>query len=241
MNTINILIVEDEVLVAEDISDYLKEFGFNVTGIAVSASECLSLLDKQTPNVILMDINIKGDLDGIELAQLINKRFSLPIIFLTANNDTNTTQRALKANPHSFLSKPFNVTDLKIAIELAFQKFNQIQIEQIAKANVLLSKSIFVKKNNSYKKIDIDDVLYIEASGSYCILNTENEQFTLSHNLNHFENKIKNPVFVRIHRSYVINLNKVESFDSNSVSFKNKTLPISKQYQKEILFYFNKV
>ena len=104
---IKVLIVEDEVLVAEEIAADMEDYGFEVTEIATSSEECLSSIENNVPNIILMDINIKGNKDGIETAKLIHQTSKIPIIYLTANTDSVTFKRALESLPNAFISKPY--------------------------------------------------------------------------------------------------------------------------------------
>lgn len=235
---IKILIVEDEVLVAEEISADLEDYGFEITEIAISSKECFDAIKKEVPNVILMDINIKGNLDGIETAQTINKTHKIPIVYLTANTDSKTISRSLNTFPSAFISKPYTKKDLVVALELAFNKYNEDLITKLVPEN---KTSFFVKDGSQYSKIDFDTINYIEADGSYSQIITTSKKYTLSTNLAHFQEHLNHPTFIRIHRSYIVNINKVEAFDKNSLTISSKTLPISKSYQKEVLQLFNKL
>lgn len=179
-----------------------------------------------------MDINIRGEKDGIETATTIKKEQNIPIIYLTANTDSLTFNRALKTSPNAFISKPYHKKDLYSAIEIAFNKHNEKSIEDI---NPILNDSFFVKGSDYFIKLNFEDINYIEADGSYCNVFTNNKTYTLSTNLNHFQNKHNNPIFVRTHRSYIINLNKVEAFNKDSVVINSKIIPVSKSFHTEIM------
>jgi len=235
---IKVLIVEDEILVAEELSADLEDYGFTVTDIAISSDECFASIKENVPHVILMDINIKGNSDGIETSTILNKTHHIPIIYLTANTDSKTINRALTTSPSAFISKPYNKKDIVIALEIAFNKHN----DSILKAKKLPNENcFFVKNGDYYTKINLEEVNYIEADGSYSKIHTNKKSYTLSSNLNHFQDNINNDCFARIHRSYIINLKKVEAFDKNSVLINAKHLPISKSHQKEILNLFTKL
>lgn len=235
---IKILIVEDEILVAEEISADLEDYGFEITEIAISSEECFDAIKKEIPHVILMDINIKGPQDGIETALTINKTHNIPIVYLTANTDSKTISRALSTSPSAFISKPYTKKDLVIALELAFNKHNN----KLIITNILEQKnSFFVKDGSQYSRIKFDDINYIEADGSYSKIITTAKNYTLSTNLNHFQDSQNSPVFVRIHRSYIVNVEKVDAFDKHSLTINSKTLPISKSYQKKVMKFFNKL
>jgi len=239
---IKVLIVEDEVLVAEDLTEHMIESGFKVTGIAISGEECFDAIEKETPDIIIMDINLQGKLDGIEIAKILNQTKKIPFIFLTSNSDDATVNRAIPLNPDAFISKPFNKNDLRIAVELACQKHNTRVVEEASTDPKNVStQAIFVKENTVYKRIDVPNVLYIEAKGSYSNIVTTTKTYTLSYNLNHFAIQVKNPVFKRVHRSYIVNINKVEGIENNSLLINKTAIPVSKQFQKEILGLFVKL
>lgn len=235
---IKVLIVEDEVLVAEEIAADMEDYGFEITEITISSEECLVSIENNAPNIILMDINIKGDKDGIETAKIIHQTYNIPIIYLTANTDSKTLKRALETNPNAFISKPYHKKDLYTAIEIACNKHNEAIIEA---QNLVVNDSFFVKDGDYYTKLKFDEINYIEADGSYCNIYAQSKKFTLSTNLNHFQNNHKSQVFVRTHRSYIININMVEAFDKDSVIINSKSIPISKAHQKEILNLFKKI
>ncbi len=235
---IKVLIVEDEVLVAEEIAADMEDYGFEITEIAISSEECLSAIENDVPNIILMDINIKGNKDGIDTAKLIHQTSNIPIIYLTANSDSKTLKRALESGPKAFISKPYHKKDLYSAIEIACNKHNEELIEE---QSAIVNDSFFVKDGDYYTKLKFDAINYLEADGSYCNIYTNTKKFTLSTNLNHFQNSNKSNVFTRIHRSFIININKVEAFDKDSVIINSKAIPISKPHQKEIMKFFNKL
>jgi len=241
MTEIKVLIVEDEELVALDLYGYMLEAGFKVTGTAASSEECFELIEKDSPDIILMDINIQGKLDGIEVAKILNQTSKIPFIFLTANSDTLTVTRALPLNPHAFISKPFNKNDLKIAIELACQKQTSNVLQNATSEHDVINHSIFVKEGAAYKRVDVPAVLYIEAKGSYSVIVTAHKSYLLSYNLNYFSSQVKNPVFRRVHRSYIINVNAVEGIENSGLLINKTLIPVSKQYQKEILGLFLKL
>lgn len=122
----NILIVEDEPLIAEDIQGYLEESGFGIVGIANSGAIALEILSKTKPDALLLDINLGAGLDGIELAGIIRKDYQLPFVFLTSHADKSTLERAKLTFPAGYLLKPFDGRDLMTSLEIAlFNHFNQ--------------------------------------------------------------------------------------------------------------------
>jgi PAS domain S-box-containing protein len=117
-----VLIVEDEGVVALSLQAALTKMGYTVVGIAVTGREAISLATGQKPDVILMDIHIKGDMDGIQTTEKINEIMDIPVIFLTAYADDETVKRAIKTKSHSYLVKPYNPRELYSNIEFAIYK-----------------------------------------------------------------------------------------------------------------------
>lgn len=121
----DILIVEDEPLIAEDIQGYLEESGFTVAGIANDGAAALQILDNHQPDALLLDINLGKPPDGIELAEIIREKYQLPFVFLTSHADKNTLERAKKTFPAGYLLKPFDGYDLMTSLEVAlYNHFN---------------------------------------------------------------------------------------------------------------------
>lgn len=132
MSNINILIIEDEALIAHDIGRRIKKLGYEVAGIKVDSQDALNFLELNSPDLILCDIQIEGPIDGIELATHIRKEKKIPLIFVTAYSDRATLERAKDAMPYGYIVKPFNNRDLFSTIEMALNKYsselNQLMI-----------------------------------------------------------------------------------------------------------------
>jgi AmiR/NasT family two-component response regulator len=122
MNTYRVLIVEDERIVAKDIQTTLFKQGYEVVGIASSGEQALELMEAARPDIVLMDVMLDGDLDGIETATRINIRYDVPVVFLTALSNTAIIERAKLTNPYGYILKPFQEREIQIVIEMAVYK-----------------------------------------------------------------------------------------------------------------------
>ena len=122
MPEVKILIVEDDDILARIITWRLTNLGYRVCGRAISGAETMELLEKERPDLILMDINIKGEIDGIEATGMIRTVSKIPVVFLTSHSDGPTLERARATRPDGFVLKPFGDNDLRVAIELALYK-----------------------------------------------------------------------------------------------------------------------
>ena len=108
MKKTRIMIVEDNQIVAEDIRQTLTGFGYHVTGMASGGKEALSIASEGKTDLVLMDVNLGGERDGIEIAAELKDRYNMPVVYLTAHSDMQTLERAKKTEPFGFLIKPFN-------------------------------------------------------------------------------------------------------------------------------------
>lgn len=223
MKPVSILIVENEFIISEKLSADLTSAGYRVTGVATSGKEAVELVAKYLPDLIIMDIKLEGELDGIDTVTLINKNYSVPVIYLTGYTDQKLFTRAKFTRPASYLTKPYNPGDVYNAIELALyhaDRINNPVKNDNATTNTLpciFNDRIFVKDNkNCFNKIDISDITYIKGEGSYSVIETIHGKFTISHNLKTLETKIGNPKIARVHRSYLINLGRVKQIVGKS-------------------------
>ncbi|WP_194767506.1 LytR/AlgR family response regulator transcription factor [Tamlana sp. I1] len=253
-STIRILIVEDEKLLAQDISWRLLDMSYEIVGVTDSAESTLALLEKTTDiHLILMDIMIKGDKDGIELAHLINEKYNIPLIFLSSLTDAKVIDRAKQVEPDAYLLKPFNDRQISIAIELALSNFSKQQKnqnkkeEKLADATTLpkndnlpisIKNDLFLKKNNHYERVAMEAIKFLEADNNYTIIHTENDQFLYSTGLKNFEEQLPKETFFRVHRSYLVNISAVSGFEGNMLFIKDKKIPVSKAHRVEILNLF---
>lgn len=122
MDRAAILIVEDEAIVALDLKLSLEELGYEVTGVASSGEQALRAFDERPPQLVLMDVRLQGAMDGIATAQEIRRRQPVPLIFLTSHSDDDTVQRAARTAPYGYLTKPYQIRELRAGIEVALTK-----------------------------------------------------------------------------------------------------------------------
>ncbi len=148
---IKVLIVEDEAIVALDLKSTLLKLGFKVTNVVTKYKDAIKSVQSNTPSIILMDINLNSEKDGIDTATDIKKFINIPIIFLTAFSDDETISRAIKTDPVGYLIKPFNTEELKSTIMLGFYKFNNENIEEKELKLIKLSSDYFYTKEPHLK------------------------------------------------------------------------------------------
>ncbi|HDR05383.1 MAG TPA: PAS domain S-box protein [Candidatus Marinimicrobia bacterium] len=146
-----ILIVDDELIIASDIQSIIERLGFRVTGIAEDAAEAWKMVEKELPDLILMDIRLRGKTDGITLSEEILNKYDIPIVFISAFADNETLDRAKKIEPYSYLTKPFNTRDLHSAVEIALYKHSlgkklKESEARLKKSETLLNKTQEIAK-----------------------------------------------------------------------------------------------
>jgi len=228
---IKIYIVEDEPLIAETIKTALVKEGYEVCGMTDNAKEALYDIDDCKPDIVLLDITIEGDIDGVSLAGKIQQKFKIPYIFLTSLSDPETIDRVKKTNPYGYIIKPFNEAALRSNIELALHKHQQENSSEITST----SSSFFIKNKGELIKITKDDILYIEAFDNYAYICTKTDKFILSYTLKKVHEKINDSRFLRVHRSYVINIQKIDSLIDHYVILNGHKIPVGKSFKEELM------
>ncbi|HPR31632.1 MAG TPA: response regulator [Prolixibacteraceae bacterium] len=244
-NGTRILVVEDEFMILEDIAMRLEDFGYAISGKAISAEEALAILEKRTTDLALLDINIAGDMDGIGLARIIREKYSIPFIFLTSLANKAIVERAREVHPSAYLLKPFNDRQVQIAIELALQNYSDdrtmerpepVAREPRAEYPVLpINGSLFLKKDAYFERIAFADILYLEASGNYTFIHTESERFVYSTVIKTFESRLPVNHFLRVHRTFIVNIHKVTGFEGSTLHLGTIQIPVSRTNRDNVL------
>ncbi len=237
---IKILIVEDEMIIAANISLQVSKLGYEVLGILPRGEEALCFIKEAPPDIILMDINLKGSIDGIETARIMQQHHNIPIIYLTANADDEHFNRAKSTHPQAFISKPFNSLDLKRAIELTTSRVQNGGPEanrdpKTDNITLVLNDSIYIRNQEKLIKIFIADILYIEAERNYCRIYTKGKEYLLVMTLKDLDEKLPKEHFMRIHRSYIINIGHIDEIAISYVAVAKKTIPLRRSVKEELL------
>jgi DNA-binding LytR/AlgR family response regulator len=236
--TTRVGIVEDELLVADSIADALTDLGYEALEPVISYTEALFMITTEKPDILLLDIQLSGKKDGIELAEKINQDFNIPFIFLTANSDAMTIERAKKVNPPAYLVKPFSKDSLYTSIEICLHNFSKRTapvIEQPDNASYLVKDSVFIKQNNVFQKVKIEDILYLESDKNYIYVHTIDNKYWVRNSLQGFVDLTNSPKFLRIHKGFIINVGKVTSVSAESVFLNKVEVPLSRSFKDELL------
>lgn len=235
-----ILIVEDEMVIAANIALQLTALGYEVTGTVSRGEDALNQIKDNPPDILLLDINLKGALNGIETAKVMQKTHNIPVIYLTANIDDAHFNRAKETRPYGFIAKPYKKLDLQRTIELTLSQVaskndHKKDVEEHNYESSILSDSIFVRHLNSMVKVDINDILYIEAERNYCRIYSKNKEYLLVMTLKDLDEKLPSKHFLRIHRSFIINISQINEIANSYIVIGKKAIPISKSLKEELL------
>lgn len=212
-----ILIVDDEVLIAEFLKDELKTLGYNNIVMAHNKEKCMRQIEDFCPELVLLDIRMKNEREGIEIAQEINQHHKIPFIFITAHSDKEILQHALTTTPAGYITKPFKQIDVYAAIRLveASQEKNQ-------------EKYIVIKDGYSEIKVMLDTVLYVQSDDNYIHIYTTIKKHTVRNSLEWFKENTPAETFHRSHRSYIVNVTKITKNTSRSVFIDEIEIPVSR-------------
>ncbi len=223
MKPLKIYIVEDEPLITATVEVALKKQGFKVMGDSDEYKEALTNIDKLIPDLVLLDIQLEGEKDGIDLAIQLDQR-KIPYLYLTSQTDTSTIQRVKQTHPLGFIVKPFTEAGLRSNIELAWHNFS------LTSEDYLL-----LKTEGRTHKINQASINYLKAFDNYCYVVTPSQKYVVPHTLKHTSEKINPKKFVQTHRSYWVNLHKITEIKKNALIVADQEIPLSNSHKEEVL------
>lgn len=241
-----VLVVEDEFITLDMLRDYLELSGYDISGDAMRADEAIDILERFDTDIVMLDINLKGEKDGIWIAEQIRQHYQIPFIFLTAYSDAATIERASNTNPYGYLVKPFTQADVFSAIEVALKNYaKEVHPIDLPEQNwaeggeLLINQFIFIRDNLTFKKIRIADIQYIQSFKNYLELYVKSQRVLIRSTLQKFMSILPHEYFVQVHRSFVVNVKFVDEISPTSISVDSSTIPLSKNYRDEFVRRFN--
>ena len=217
-----ILIVEDEVFIAEELASILDELGFEVTEIAFDTESAIQAIEKQTPDLAILDIRMYGKNQGFEIAEYINENLDIPFMFLTSFADNETVIEASKLKPNAYILKPFNNLDIFSTLSIVFETFEK--------------KSTKIAINIGHEKalIDPNEILWIKSDDNYIEINTKDKRHVIRATISAFLDEHKLFDLVRAHRSYVVNIKQIVRLNNRSVTINDMEIPVSRTHIKNL-------
>ena len=241
--SLNILIVEDNLSFAIELEMMVKDLGYQIIGRVDNSRDAFKIINKKSPDLILMDIDIKGSLTGIEIAEQIKTK-GIPILFITSFAQEEYYLEAKKTNLIGYMVKPVNKFSLRSSIEMAFRDQIEIknEIPNMEKA-FPLKDALFFKKGGTLFKVQISDILFVQADDDYCVTYTLEGKFHSSLRLSEMYELLGHAYFFKVHRSYLVSLDKIQSVNiqENYMQIKNHQVPISRSKKTMFLQRINMV
>lgn len=241
MDSLNVLIIEDTSADSDALAKVLLANEYNLVGIASTYNEALTLFYNNKVDVVIIDVFLNGNAEGITFAETINivPNKSIPFVFLTNSSDRKIFERAKITQPFGFLLKPFNELEILYAIEMAVEKFNNQTDVFLSEEQdtVITNEYLFVKKGKALKKVHIGDIVCIEVEERYCNIITEKEKFVILISLTKILKTLDPTKFCRTHRNHIINLEKIVEIipaDNLIILTGNHKVILSDKYKKLI-------
>jgi two-component system, LytTR family, response regulator LytT len=197
---------------------------------------------------VLMDIMLKGEMNGIEAAAEIRRQINIPVIYLTAYADEGTLARAKVTEPYGYIIKPFKEIDIHTSIEMAIYKHRKetdVKKERDLLFSLVENKEgnsketrnfLFVKSNSRLIKLKTSDIYFVEALKDYVVINALSSRYTIHSTMKDIEVKLPPDEFVRVHRSFIVRLDKIAAIEQPNLILENdkKVIPIGGSYKEEL-------
>lgn len=219
-----VYIVEDVSIIRLMLEQVMSENGFDVVGSSPNAESAWEELLELRADLVLLDIQLIGNKNGIWLGKKLNQELKIPFIYITANQDHHSSEEILETNPVGFIVKPINniqlITSAKIALNL-----NNVASQK---------KQILIQDGLKSINLVIDDIFYIQSDGNYLHIFLETTHFLIRNTMDAFLEKLPEDNFVRIHQRYVINTTKNFELKGDNVQIKDTVLSVSAKYRKDL-------
>lgn len=229
-----IIILEDDPMIALDLKDLVIEAGLSVITTLNDPIDLINWEGEQ-PDLAILDINLNASLSGIDVAKHLDENKICKHIFVSSYFDSETIKRASLTNPLAYILKPFEEKEVIINLQLAQSKLSKTPVQnspQISK-NEESSDQIFIKTSKSLLKIYPKDVLYIEAYDIYSKIYKKDKKIVASQSLKNLASVFEKYNFLRVHRSYIVNINAIEMIQEDEIRISDKRLPIGRTYKKD--------
>lgn len=244
MSQINILIIEDSKEDSDALIEILEENNYTIVGVATSYKDALSLFHSRPVDLVIIDIFLDGQPEGILFAETITTipNSLKPFVFLTNSKDRQIFERAKLTKPFSFLLKPFNELEVLYSIEMAIEKFYEQDLMFSSDEQMVVSQDVlFIKKKSNLKKVSLSEIIFIEVEERYSNIITELEKFVVQISLTKMETYLNADIFKRTHRNFIINTDKIVEIDTtdNFIHMKGSHTVLLSDTYKSFINDFN--
>lgn len=232
---LKVYIVEDVAISRMSLETMLLENGYEISGSAATAEIAWEEIQKSPTGLILLDINLAGEKNGIWLAQKVRDHLNIPIVYLTAFGDQNTIKEVLDTNPNGYLMKPYQEPVLLTTINIALNNFTENQKKPLDSVNKETNSDfIFIKDRRAKIKIRVNDIYFVKSDGNYLEVNLGEKAHVIRDKLLVFKKALPPTIFFQSHRRYLINIDKVDTIKKDCLIINNQDIPLSSKYKKEI-------
>ncbi|MFT5725826.1 MAG: DNA-binding LytR/AlgR family response regulator [Bacteroidia bacterium] len=226
--------VEDMAFTRAALVRKLTKSGYNVVGSAASAEDAWVELNEKQADIVLLDINLAGEKNGVWLGHKIRQKLHIPFVYLTAYSDAKTVKDVVESKPNGYLSKPYDASSLLTTLTIAIQNFEEYQSER-SETNANQAETVFVKEGNVIIKIKVVDIDFIQSDGNYIKIHTGGSFHMVREKISTFIDKLPQSTFKRVHNRYIVNTSKVESFGPNDMMVNGIEIPVSLKYKDTLI------
>ncbi|MFN7119174.1 MAG: LytR/AlgR family response regulator transcription factor [Saprospiraceae bacterium] len=244
MKAVQILIIEEDPLQAAELERFMMESGYQAIPMADNSDAVHQLVYTNQVDLAIIDISLKGRLNGIELAvQLLDQ--AIPVIFITAYDDEQTYLQAKQVHPQAYLVKPIKKVTLQHAIEVALmhnrQPFHMMELLARWQDDLTLKDYVFLKSADKVINVNLSEVAIIQAEGNYCILYLAKERHVVKMSLKRIKQKVSMRRFIQIHRSYLVQIPYIEVFNNQTetITILDKSVPVGVTFRADLLKRLN--
>ncbi|MCD4681451.1 MAG: response regulator transcription factor [Bacteroidales bacterium] len=247
MRTKKIILVAAENAIIKSIQNAIKNTNYSIQAVVSSNKKAVEEIEKNRPEIILMELDIKGKIKGLESAELIKKRYDIPIIFIFNPEDQDIINNIKTTELQGYLLKPLKAetleNELKAAIEIAIYKHGKemlLKKENELYISLLSGKDkhdgIFVRANYRLNHIKYTDIIYVEAFKDYVVIHTADESFTTHATMKEMVRTLPPREFARVHRSHIIKLDKIINikYPDMLIEGKKTKIQVGGMYRKDL-------
>lgn len=218
-----ILIVEDELLIAEMLKELLDDLNYNSVYIAKNYDDAKVILSLHNVDLAFLDINLSGEKTGIDIANFIKETYKIPYIYLTSYSDPKTVKKAIETLPEAYLIKPFNKNSLYSTLEIVKVR-NEIRPTAF----------ITIKEGTKSIKLVLNELLFIRSDKNYLEVFTTSKRYVIRLSIDDFITELDSSRFIRTHRSFAINIDKIDNLSSKEVTINNQSIPLSRKHKAKL-------
>ncbi len=234
-NTVSIYIVEDIAISRASLETMLLSNAYEVSGSTAKAETAWEELQHSKADLLLLDINLAGEKNGVWLAQKVRKYLNMPIVYLTAYGDQKTLKEVLETKPNGYLMKPYQEPTLLTTITIALTNFLENETNTVnTDSAIITDDSIFIKDRLMKIKLNIKNIEFVKSDGNYLEIRLANKTHIVRSKLSDFKQYLPDHLFFQSHQRYLINISKIDAIGKDYIQVNQQDIPLSTKYKKNI-------